>query len=836
MMGKHGDRARRLHLEPLEQRQCLAASVGWDGIGLGSADLTYYIDEVPSSVDLTDAQLRYAIETALDAWADVADITFTETDTANEDNCIEFSFGKIDGEGNTIAFAYFPDDVNEEPVAGNIIFDKTEPWEIGNGLGEEASDLVLVAAHEIGHALGLEHSYLSGSVMVASLNMDQMFGGLGSTDETAILTLYASVPTLEITSLTLDETTIEEGESVTLTGTYAAGDADGAYSVSVDWGDGTSDTMATLDEDEETFEATHLYADDNPTDTEDDSCVVKVTITNLVTDESDSANTLVNVENVRPTVTSLSANVAVAGTETVLAGTITDPGEEDTFTLTVYWYDGSANEIISLPVGTTDFTVNHLFPTDPTSTSTDTYRVLVTVEDDDTGSITAMTTAKVVYAQTTLSELGTVGLTTVEALSLADESLYFSFQAAHDGTATLEAIESSASEGVTIKLYDENPLESDNLAAVAESALVDGIQRIDRAVTAGQTWYVQLVGTDSEVDLLVANLVQLNGTALTVFGSDGDDQFEFSAADWTMTIDDVQYTFAEGEVTSVQFAGGGGSDTVNLDDSAGDDTLEASATTAVLKNSADDGALDFTVTVEEFEELHVYARSGGNDTATFYDSEGYDKFKAEPEEQYAKMYGEGMYNRVKFFDVVTAYSTGGSDLARLFGTTGDDVFEGQQETSRLAGTSYDLEVHDFTQVVAYASEGTDTASLVDSDLKDELHAKPAKAQLFDAATGGGTYLITARSFDSYRVEASGAGGSDEDGGLDIAKVWGTAGDDTIEVADDWLRLSAGTDSLETLYEILAFESIRVRDTDGENDTAVVSQSYTFDLVLGTGWE
>ena len=42
---------------------------------------------------------------------------------------------------------------------------------------------------------------------------------------------------------------------------------------------------ATLDEDEETFEATHLYADDNPTDTEDDSCVVKVTITNLVTEK-----------------------------------------------------------------------------------------------------------------------------------------------------------------------------------------------------------------------------------------------------------------------------------------------------------------------------------------------------------------------------------------------------------------------------------------------------------------------------------------------------------------------------------------------------------------------
>ena len=201
-----GKSPRRLHLENLERRLCLTASVGWDGIGLGSASLTYYIADVPSSVDLTEAQVRYAVETALDAWSEAADITFTETDSPDEDDCIEFSFGTIDGEGDTLAFAYFPDDINAEPLAGDVFFDKAESWEIGNGLRDEASDLVLIAAHEIGHALGLEHSYLSGSVMVATLDTDQMFGGLGSTDETAILTLYAAVPTLEVTSLALDDT------------------------------------------------------------------------------------------------------------------------------------------------------------------------------------------------------------------------------------------------------------------------------------------------------------------------------------------------------------------------------------------------------------------------------------------------------------------------------------------------------------------------------------------------------------------------------------------------------------------------------------------------------
>jgi hypothetical protein len=801
-MGSKRNRPRRLCLEHLEDRQYLSASVGWDGIGLGSAELRYYIADVPSSVDLTNAQVRYAVETALDAWAELADITFTETDSAGEVDCIEFRFGTLDGKGNTLAFAYFPDDVNVEPIAGNIVFDKADPWEIGNGLRDKAYDLVLVAAHEIGHALGLEHTYLAGSVMVATINADQMFGGLGSADKAAILAIYAPYPTLKVTSLTLDATSILEGESVTLTGTYAEGDTAGKYSVAIDWGDGTADTMATIDKNERTFEATHRYADDKPTDTEDDDCIVVVTITNLVTGDSDSANTLVNVANVRPKVTSLAASLAVAGTETTLTGTITDPGEEDTFTLDIYWYDGSAKETFTLPAGTTEFSADHLFPNNPTAASSETYTVLVTLKDDDRGSVTTYTTAKVVSTQSTLSALGTVDLCTVEALSLANACSYFVFDAAHDGVVTLEALPSTASEGISIKLYERNPLEVDGLAPIAESSLVNGVQRIDQSTMAGQAYYVALAGTDSDIDLRIANLIRQDGTALAAFGTDGDDKFEFNATNRTLTINDVRYTFDAAEVTSVAFAGGDGYDTVILHDSQGNDTLEAWATRAVLGNAADDATLDFTVTVEEFEELHVYARNGGYDSAKLYDSDGDDKFKAEPKAQYAKMYGGAMYNRVKFFDAVTACSSSGSDLARIFGTTGNDTFEGQKDRSRLHGAGYDIRVNGFAEVLAFASQGTDTASFVDSDLKDEFHAKPTKAQLFDAATGGGAYMIIARRFGSCRVEASSTAGPDGRGGADIAKVWSTSADDCIEATDNWLRLSVETGPREMLYEII----------------------------------
>jgi hypothetical protein len=51
------------------------------------------------------------------------------------------------------------------------------------------------------------------------------------------------------------------------------------------------------------------------------------------------------------------------------------------------------------------------------------------------------------------------------------------------------------------------------------------------------------------------------------------------------------------------------------------------------------------VTVDGFEELQAYAQAGGHDTACLYDSDGTDKFKSEPAEDYAKMYGGRMYSR-----------------------------------------------------------------------------------------------------------------------------------------------------------------------------------------------
>ena len=178
-----------MRIETMERRDLLA-SQGWDGPGLGSAELTYYIGDVPSNID--EAQFRSGIEEALAAWSNVADITFSETQSPRLRDSIDINFDSIDGSGGTLAQAYLPDDVTFGRLAGDIEFDSAESWEFGNARRGAATDIILVAVHEIGHSLGLEHSENRDSVMYHSIPSNAVFDELHPSDIDAILSLYAS--------------------------------------------------------------------------------------------------------------------------------------------------------------------------------------------------------------------------------------------------------------------------------------------------------------------------------------------------------------------------------------------------------------------------------------------------------------------------------------------------------------------------------------------------------------------------------------------------------------------------------------------------------------------
>ncbi|KAL5020575.1 hypothetical protein ScPMuIL_003467 [Solemya velum] len=109
---------------------------------------------------ITERDQKDAMDRAFKEWAKYAPLFFTYVDK-DADLTIGFHQGDhndgsdFDGRGTNLAHAYDPPD-------GRIHFDSEEDWVLSSNDGTE---LFTVAAHEIGHALGLGHSTVEYSLM-----------------------------------------------------------------------------------------------------------------------------------------------------------------------------------------------------------------------------------------------------------------------------------------------------------------------------------------------------------------------------------------------------------------------------------------------------------------------------------------------------------------------------------------------------------------------------------------------------------------------------------------------------------------------------------------------
>ncbi|MDD5038477.1 MAG: PKD domain-containing protein [Dehalococcoidales bacterium] len=175
---------------------------------------------------------------------------------------------------------------------------------------------------------------------------------------------------------------INEGDILNGSGSFFDPGAD-SWNATVDYGDESGIQSLALNSDK-TFELSHKYADNG---------MYNVTIT-VIDDDSGAgvSNLLVTVSNVAPSTEVIGDTIAENDTATII-GLVTDPGALDSFTVVIDWGVGEDSTTLELPAGAMNYQATHQYLDDnPTSTSSDTYTVQVTITDKDGGAGIAQTT------------------------------------------------------------------------------------------------------------------------------------------------------------------------------------------------------------------------------------------------------------------------------------------------------------------------------------------------------------------------------------------------------------------------------------------------------------
>ena len=240
-------------------------------------------------------------------------------------------------------------------------------------------------------------------------------------------------------------------------------------------------------------------------------------------------------------------------------------------------------------------------------------------------------------------------------------------------------------------------------------------------------------------------------------GTEDDDVFSVmpgsSPDSWIVELNGIRQEY-EGARVTIEFDGLEGTDTVTGSGSGEDEVAELWPDHVVVTGKT----LSFTA--ENVESITV-AGGGGKDTASLYDSPDDDSFWATPD--WAMLQGSGFFLHAQGFSAVTANAIrGGIDTASLFGSAGDDMLIARPDLAVLRGRGFNNAAVSFRRVSAYGSGGTDLAWLFDSALEEYPDELEAADNWVGLSNHGLAYDLMAMDFDTVLANSSNASDSAED--------------------------------------------------------------------------